>query len=374
MTDAESLQTTTSRSIGRLLQESRQRFREQDLISQGLLEGDASEVFNAVRFCAREREAATYKGVRPAIFYGGGGAAGADGIGVAMAFQRLKFLTGFRVVAGISTGSHIATAHVTRQLERGCWSYRNVVTDPAFLNVARGIREAIWEPFSGLLDKNSRAKGFVDVEKPIRVYRGVERTVRGPFRTAFDSDFQTLVIPVTRYETGESILVWFDNVQPNYDLILDTIHASCALPWPIYLRKVTMPSSNSMTYRVVDGGMSEPVPIQSIVAALQRKEQAPTHIVVVLNLPQAPVIPTSSQRAVEWMISRRWPKKLRESFARCDDSLTHNLEFLRNSNIPYVIIHGSGKVGTFDNERRKIEDATLTKYFLTLNTLDRVLT
>ena len=229
-------------SLGSTLRRFTLRYRGRDLSHAGLLEGDPTAVLGAVAEHAANRKLGVDDNINVAIFYCGGGAAGADGIGFALALQLRHLTEGCRTVVGISTGSHIAAAHVTKQLERGCWSYRNVVTRRDFINLWSGLRSVSVDPLLRALGITTRQRNYIDVEMPIRVYSGQEPTVRGAFRTAFDLKAHTLILPVTQFDTGVSSLVVFDVHRPDFDCVLGTIHASSALPPPLYWKVVTSPS------------------------------------------------------------------------------------------------------------------------------------
>src|SRR5262245_21799177 len=358
-------------SLGTRLRHLTAYYRGRDLRTAGLLEGDPETVLEAVAQHAANRKKGVTDDINVAIFYCGGGAAGADGIGFAMALQLRRLLEGCRTVVGISTGSHTAAAHVTKQLERGCWSYRNVVTDKAFINFWRGLRGITLDGLSRVIASEASQRHFIDVEKLIRVYSGREPAPRGAYRTVFDLTAHTLIIPVTKYQTGECVLITFDAKRPHFDQILRTIHASCALPPPLYRKEVSLPHAFPSDVRVVDGGVCDPIPIRKVEIEMECLGMPITHVIVVLNFPLNPSPPSRMKKLVERLIALSWPIRLRESYERNAQTCVDNLNHLRTSGTPYMIVSAIGALGTFTNDRRRIKSATLAKLGLSLTTLDK---
>ena len=356
-------------SLGSKLRRFEFRYRGRDLSSVGLLEGDPAEVLGAVAKHASNRKIGVEDNINVAIFYCGGGAAGADGIGFAMALQLRHLTEGCRTVVGISTGSHIAAAHVTKQLELGCWSYRNVVTNKEFISFWNGFRSISIDPLLRAVGVVTRQRNFIDVERPIRVYSGQEKTVRGAFRTAFNVNAHTLIMPVTQFDTGVSSLVKFDAQRPDFNFVLDTIHASSALPPPLYWKAVSLPHAFSSDCRLVDGGMANPIPIERVQLEMTQSGTPITHIIVVLNSKLELAEPSIAEKFTVSAISWLWSKQLQAAYGKNLAAYRQSIARLRTSGTPYIIVSATGALGTFTNDRRKISKATLEKLDLSLSTL-----
>ena len=319
----------------------------EDLESAGLIEGDPKKVFEAVAMHARDKEKGVEDAYSPAVFYMGGGMRGADGVGTAMAMQRQRLLGGFDTVAGVSTGASMAASHVTDQFHRGSWFYRVLGTSKEFINP--------WNYFLG--------KSIADLSIMPKTYRG-EGRVR-PYKTDFDTEEQNVIIGVTNYETGEQMLV-----RPTPDTLIDVVHASSAMPPPVYQADIRIPHILPDNRRVTDGDLSNPLPIRSVLADLEiQGKKQPTHILVVANRARTPSEMTKPQKYVEKKLLAKLPEGLRAAYDRHEQTFQAELEYLRNSGIPYVVIWTDGSLGTFSRNKKQIPQTTLRSFLRTSNTI-----
>jgi len=116
------------------------------------------------------------------------------------------------------------------------------------------------------------------------------------------------------------------------------------------------------------------MPIRPVTEKLTAEGERPTHIVIVTNRARDKKAKGGIGRKVaEWPMLRGFSDKLRDAYKNSEIKFQENLQYLRESGIPYVVIWTDGTMKTLDTDPEKIKKATLTTYLRSMNTLDRYL-
>ncbi|RLL41304.1 patatin family protein [Oceanobacillus piezotolerans] len=152
----------------------------------------------------------------------------------------------FPVIATASAGTLIGSSYLSNQRERNFKLIEELGSNPETVSLKRMIREKEIFGMDYIFDKLPREIVPLDFE-------------------TFSESSTKLIIGTTDVNTGKP--VYFDHYDTTDDLFTIT-RASCSLP-------VLAPSMLYKGYELVDGGVSDPIPIQPLIKSGLKK-----HVVV----------------------------------------------------------------------------------------------
>jgi predicted patatin/cPLA2 family phospholipase len=168
--------------------------------------------------------------MRTALVVEGGAMRGIFSSGVLDAFLQQQFQP-FDLAIGCSAGACNLASHLAGQWGRNRLCYTKYMTRPEFINPKRFLRGGHWIDFDWLWESFER-------DHPLD-------------RSSLAASPVELLMAATSYETGQPIFL-----APKPAELMQALKASCALP--ILYRDAVHVGSQ----RVMDGGVSAPIPVQ----------------------------------------------------------------------------------------------------------------
>lgn len=153
---------------------------------------------------------------------------------------------------------------------------------------------------------------------------------------------QSVIIPLTEYETGRTVLI-----EPqNESELMDALKASMTLP------SLTSEEVRIQGTRYVDSSISAPFPLIDTMRHL--KGALPTSILVFANRPKYQ--DTRPRKILARAMARNGvPEPIVQKTAEQDVMFDYNMEALRNSKIPYCIFWSSDTLSDFTWNRSAVE-------------------
>ena len=284
-------------------------------------EGDIA-VLTAIGEHAEHASSGTLSPHRPWLIALGGGLRGIYGAAAATQLEAAALTEGFAGCAGVSTGAATCAYFLSKQGALGTTFYYEECVGKNFFTP--------WRVLVG-------ASG-IDVAFLARAMRGAVglKKLNADRVLASKAEF---FVAVTDAQTGIGELLDAKAVKPD---IVTAIEASIAIP-DVYRKSVTIGAN-----RYVDGGVGMPFPAREVIQRFK-----PTHILVLANRPPVLVSPRW-YNIVTMIFAPLSPRFVRRSSSGYDRIMSEELDYLRASKIPYLIIWTTETVTAFTQDKQKI--------------------
>ena len=275
--------------------------------------------------------------MRPRLVIFPGTMRGVHGGGQVTALEKRdrKLIHGFEGIDGASTGAAIGAYALAGQAEEGTRLYYEECTTPDFISFRRMLHGG-----------NGADVGYL-----------AHQFRAGPKRLKQENIYASgteLCFGVTEYETGNERYVVAKEVKPD---IVHGIHVSIAMPAlyrePLYIDGV----------RCNDGGSS----CRLVRKALSHK---PTGVVVFTNCSRNHH-ESSAKKFMTNMIMIREPKAQRVAIRNRYKAAAEDIEGLKESGVPYLILYSDGEIGSYTRDADKLKKAAQRSCDHLLSLLDR---
>lgn len=260
---------------------------------------------------------------------------GVYGGGQVTALERRKLTNAFAGVIGVSTGAPTGAYFLAGQAELGTSIYYEECTSPEFISFARMMRGGNGGDVAYL------AKEFRSGAKKLDQQR------------IYASDTE-LWFGITEYDSATEHFIDAKLVKPD---IVHGIQVSAAMP-VLYRDELFVDG-----VRYNDGGVS----CRPIRYALSKK---PTGIVVFANCPEDRTDSTFKDIATHVLMGRE-PLSQQYAMRQRHVVFEEDLDMLRGSGVPYLVIHTDGEIGSYCRDSRLLHAAADRACRHLLELLDR---
>ena len=241
------------------------------------------------------------------------------------ALEKLGFRNGFKTLIGISTGAPVISYFAAGQSALGTSIYYEENISNNFINFNKIFR---------------RGKQIVDINFICDIFRGKVKNKKINLDSFYKNNSDIFYV-LTNEKTGNP---YFLNAKAVYDPI-EGIRASAAIP-VLYSDDVVISGR-----KYVDGAVAGDFPIKKIL-----KEVKPTSILIFANRHKTFVTPFLEKLFI-YYASIGKSVGFKNSFKNSELNFKINLNFLQKSKLPYVIIWTDNKVGTFEQNAKKLKAA-----------------
>ncbi len=290
-------------------------------------EGDKIFVINDIKNFLVKRNVGKEPENGPLLMVLSGTQRGVYSGGGVTALEELGMTNAFKTAVGVSAGSCGIGYFLAGQAHVGTTFFYEDNIGKNFINFPRGMKEG-----ESVVDIDWVCEQFRNGDKKLNV----EKFKQNPTVAYFAA---------TNAETGEGVLL---EAQRMLDPVC-AVHASIAIP-EAYIKKVFV-NVDGIKKQYVDGSVALPFPVKEIL-----EKVTPTSILVFANRPK------SFQDSFFAKFARSYFSKIVSPALSLDienwvENFDSELEFLKKSNIPYLIVWTDDKVGSLEKDQIKLKKA-----------------
>lgn len=304
-------------------------------------EGNAKKVFEDIsRFSKLENsERITKQG--PLLIVCGGGQMGVFSGGGAMALEKLGLRNGFKMAVGISTGAPVVSYFLAGQAEVGTSIYfeENASKD-SFID----------------FKNNLEGQSVMDIRKLYNLFSNGQKKLN---IAALLENHTQVYYAVTNKLSAKGLLL---NAKEIPDPIKG-IEASCAVP-ELYNQDVII-NLDGKDLRLVDGSVALPLPIKDSYSI-----HKPTSVLIFANRPKMRK-ETWLYRLIRAYAANIVEISIKNNIYKSDEVFNSELQFLKKSGVPYVIIWTDHTVTNLDKRANVLKTASTNfmNYVLSISKL-----